>query len=273
MFSPDAGRARPPFLIAMIVALIALGINHYNLVRPIPVPTPRPTQAPVPPPHFALDDIDLGPTVHITRFYPDFDIYPNNAVEGSDGNLYVAYYPNRPPWTWGFTGGEASRIGILDHGHIRPLNITRDDAEKEMHPGRMGIDGLYDGLPVVRINDGPAPRLVTLDNGAVMPFVGRPEQIFQGGPCIEFNGGTVCSKSEAYREVVLISLPHQSPILVVSATYLVDRSTVTKAGLHLKWKATEVGDVRLEGGGRHHFLLLEYHFGQNAAECLEADAN
>jgi hypothetical protein len=259
-------------VVALVIALIALGFSHLYIVRPVPIAPPQSTSSPAPPPHFALDDLDLGPAIRLTRFYPDFDLYPGRALEGADGNLYVAYYPNRPPDAWGFTGGEPSRLGILDGGKLTPLFLTKDDVAKSMNPGRIEIQGLENGQPVISINDGPTSQYMLVTGGSAQPLPDLPKTLKKSGPCIDFAGGTICEDSSTKGSAVRITLPNREPVLVVGASYPIDRSTVSNMGLPLKWQTSEIGDVWLEGGGHDRFLLVEYHPGQGAAECLEGFA-
>ena len=249
---------RPVFPILLVVFVAALIIDQLALQYPIaaPVPSPSPAQTPV---HFGIDDVDLGPKIRLTRFTPTFDIYPNAAVEGADGRLYVTYYPNRPPQQWGFMGGEPSRIGVLDDGRITNIRLPGDDVSAPNNPATVNLIGLKDGMPVVELyRPGPGPEAVITPSGVrVLPA--SPSDIETPGPCIRFAGGTICQATLGHRSVVFFALPGRAPFVVQSSTYQVNDSSLP-----------QLGDVRLEGGGAHRFLIVEYRF--DDAECLEGYA-
>lgn len=60
-----------------------------------------------------------------------------------------------------------------------------------------------------------------------------------------------------------IALPGRDPIMVKGASYIMGPPYQGRP---------DTGELWLAGGGRHHFLLVEWHIGQDAAECLEGDA-
>jgi hypothetical protein len=231
------------------IAVLLLALDHVHLVPPTPIAAPSPTTRPAF--HFALDDIDLGPRVRLTRFIPDFDIYPRSAIEGPDGKLYVAYYPNRPPYYWNTEGGEASRLGILDKGRITPIVLSKEETSGEpLNPGRIDIVGLQQGQPVVSIIEpGPRERYVEITTHGIQTLqrIAPTLEDQPWPPCIPFDGGKICDDHSTNRYRVKIDLPNHSPILVSAA-----------------------GNVWLAGGGRHRFLLVEYDGG--SAECLEGYA-
>src|SRR5438132_3077539 len=62
---------RPVFPIVLVTFLAALVIDQLSFQYPLPIPKAPPAPSPSPP-HFAIDDLDLGPQVRLTRFVPDF---------------------------------------------------------------------------------------------------------------------------------------------------------------------------------------------------------
>jgi len=162
LFPSKVWGVRPGFRVVLLAVLAVLCIDQLALHTPVSVPAPRPSPSPTPPPHFALDDLDLGPTVRLTRFFPDFDIYPGNAVEGADGQLYIAYYPDRPPPIWHQIGGEASRLGILNEGQITPIAVSHDKTFNAAQPsyGILDFAGLLKGMPVVIVHEGTANTII-----------------------------------------------------------------------------------------------------------------
>lgn len=240
------------------------------LIRePIPPLTmPSPASAwPTPGPklHFAIDDLDLGPSVRLTRFTPDFDIYPGSAVEGADGKLYVAYYPDRPPEQWGFEGGEASRLGVFEDDHIRPIQLVPHEEKLEMNPGRIDLLGLVHGKPVVRTNDAGVDRYFIVGPDGVSESSQMPSSIEHRWPCIRFGGGQVCDARAPRGFAVQFTIPGRTPQLVTGSIYTVERRTSSG---ELSRAFVDEGDVVFEGGGPDVFLVTEYHASQEAAECL-----
>ena len=252
--------ARPAFVIALLAFAAALIIDQlslkYPISAPLPSPSPAATRIPV---QFGIDTVDLGPKIRLTRFVPTFDIYPHQAVEGVDSRLYVAYYPDRPPGTWGMMGGEPSRVGILDDGRITNVKLPGDDVSAPINPATAYLIGLKDGMPVVQLyRPGQAPFAIITRSGA-QALSAQPSGTQTPGPCIGFAGGRVCEATLGYRSVVFFALPGRAPFVVQSATFGVNDSPPQQRG-----------DVRLEGGGPHRFLLVEYHL--DDAECLEGYA-
>ncbi|HEY7994582.1 MAG TPA: hypothetical protein VID24_10245 [Candidatus Eremiobacteraceae bacterium] len=215
--------------------------------------------------HFTIDDIDLGPSVRLTRFRPDFDIYPGAAIEGADGKLYVAYYPNRPPEQWGFTGGEASRIGILEGGQIKPVALVAHEEKLEQNPGRVELLGLARGKPVVKSTDGGIDRYFMIGPHAVTESAQMPSSISRLWPCIPFDGGQVCDARDSRGYAVQFKIPGRPAQLVTGAIYTIERRTSSG---ELSRSFVDEGDVWFEGGGPGVFLVTEYHSNQDAAECL-----
>jgi len=231
---------------------------------------PRQSENLTPPPHFALDDVDLGPSVRLTRFYPDFNISFAGAfaVEGGDGKLYVAYDPSRPPRTWGFTGENAGELSILDKGVLIPVQLLPHKVVLGQDWQTVGLEGLLGGMPIVRVQDRNRGGKLVYDGYVVIgtrgveTLSGRPAHIQRPlwQPCISFDGGRICAA--AVRGDVTIALPGRDPIVVKGANYVMGPPYEGRL---------DTGELWIAGGGRHHFLLVEWHIGQDAAECLEGD--
>jgi len=136
-------------------------------------------------PQFALDHVDLGPSIRLTRFTPDYDIYPvQNAVEGANGRLYVAYLPGRPPSQWGLIGGEASRVGTLDNGKMHSIHVSDNKTFNSDPPmqGLLWMEGLLNGMPVVRVREGNTWRHVLITNDGVRRLMTVPPGLQQWRP-------------------------------------------------------------------------------------------
>ena len=263
--------ARPLFVIVAIAMFAVLLVDRAWIQYPVAAPSPMPPPSPEPI-HFAIDDVDLGPRISLTRYVPDFDLYARAAIESSDGKLYLAYYPNRPPSTWGFTGGEASRIGILDRGRITPIDLPGDGPAQSMDPGLVELVGLKDGMPVVLVNNEKAPREYVMTPGGPRPLPGLPTFSQAFHPCVSFDSGTACEEDIDRRSAVLLDIPGIQKVLIRGAIFMVDRSGLGPGGAQMKWQIPDRGDVYLEGGGRHRLLILESHQAQDAAELLEVYA-
>lgn len=274
MAADRAQRVHPLLLIALAVAVLLLVVNAIRPTsRPIALPAPSPTT----PPHFAIDDLDLGPSVRVTRFVPDFDIYPGRAVEGADGLLYVAYHPHRPPPLWHQIGGEPARLGILNEGRITPIAVSRDKTFNEAFPmyGILEFAGLLNGAPVVIVREGANAetiRFVAVSKNGTRTLPGQPKQLQSPPRCAPFNGGTICDEQEPGRyTAVRIATRGGRSILVGGERYSYDVISYAHSERQTR-SVTEIGDVWLAGGGRHRFLLVEDHAGQGVAECLEGYA-
>jgi len=230
-----------------------------------PVPTPRP--------RFALDQVDLGPSVRLTRFTPDFDIDPvkGGAVEAADGRLYVAYLPGHPPSEWSGVGtGSPSRIGILDDGKIHPVHVSDDKKfnRDPPLPGLVFMEGVYDGMPVVRIRQDDAWSYVLITHDDARPLMTLPPTLQQWKPCIPFGGGSMCQIEIglSHAEAVRVTMRDGRSVIIGGGPYTV---TIPSTPTELGTTYTDTENVVLAGGGRHRFLLDEYHPGQFAGEELE----
>ncbi len=267
-------RVHPLLLAALAVALLLLVVND---VHPFASPAERPSSTPTPPPHFAIDDLDLGPQVRLTRFVPDFDIYPGRAVEGADGQLYIAYYPNRRPPLWHQTGGEPSRLGILNEGRITPIAVSHDKSFNEPFPlyGILEFAGLLNGAPVVLVREGANAetiRFVAVSSDGLRTLPAPPKQLQSPPACAPFDGGSICDEHEPGRySAVRITTRSGRSILVGGERYSYDVVSYAKSRRQIR-TVTEIGDVWLAGGGRHRFLIVEDHAGNGSAECLEGYA-
>jgi hypothetical protein len=266
-------RVRPEFLIALIAVVTIFAVNLVYISHQVPVVRPEPTSGPTIPPLFTIDYVDLGQRVHLTRFVPDFDVYWGNAVEGADSRLYVAYYPNRPPRDWGFTGGEASRIGILENGHMHPILVSRDKELNSQSPpaGSIQLEGLDDGMPVIKVREEYRERLVVVGTHGVTTIRSLSGRLQGLSPCIPFAGGRICNDDRPYDFAVSVAIPGQPYAVIHGAGYSVDRFSIANNIRHDSF-GWETGDVELIGGGRHSFLLCENHGGQELGECLEGSA-
>jgi hypothetical protein len=266
-------RVHPLLLVALIAAVLVLVVNYLR-----PHSEVLPAASPVPAPHFAIDDLDLGPTVRLTRFIPDFDVYPGRAVEGADGKLYIAYYPNRRPPQWHQIGGEPSRLGTLNDGRITPIAVSHDKTFNETIPmyGILDFAGLFNGLPVFLVRDGPAGsrRYFVAGRGGLrsLPASAYQSQVQSPPPCAPFDGGTICNEHEPGRySAVRITTRSGRSILVGGVRYSYDVISYVRSRRQTR-SVTEIGDVWLAGGGRHRFLIVEDHAGDGTAECLEGYA-
>lgn len=243
-------------------------------VEPMPIPVDT-VSVPTPRPQFALDQVDLGPSVRLTRFTPEFDIDPiaGGAVEAADGRLYVAYLPNHPPPEWSGVGtGTASRVGILDDGKMQPVHVS-DDKEFNRNPPTAGLvymEGVSDGMPVVRIWQEDAWRYVLIAQDGARPIMTLPPTLQQWKPCIPFGGGSMCQIEigSSHAAAVRVTMPNGRSLVIGGGPYTVTYSTPTELGPKIT-TYTNTENVELAGGGRHRFLLVEYHQGQFAGECLE----
>jgi hypothetical protein len=266
-----AQRVHPLLLIALAVAVLLLVVNA---VRLAPRSTALPASSPTTSPHFAIDDLDLGPSVRLTRFVPDFDIYPGRAVEGADGLLYIAYYPHRPPLLWHQIGGEPSRLGILNEGRITQIAASRDKSFNEAFPlyGILEFAGLLNGAPVVLVREGAAAetfRFVAVSADGLRTLPAPPKQLQSPPTCAPFDGGKICDEQEPGRyTAVRITTRTGRSVLVGGERYSYDVISYAQSRRQTR-SVTEIGDVWLAGGGRHRFLLVEDHAGQGVAECLE----
>ncbi len=242
---------RPAFLIVLAFVLLIAALSHVHVVRTPPISTPAPTPTPEPSPHFALDDVNLGPHIGLTRFTPDFDIYPGQAVEGADGNLYVAYDPGRGPDHWGFTGGEPIAVGILHAGRIREIFSTGGIY--------LQMEGLKDGMPLISIPDPvrPTKNLYVQVSASGIRRLPRGYESSQQwySPCIPFDGGKMCDGNDN----VPFTTRDGRTIIIAGEHYAYEWGAIT---------AYTTDGVRLIGGGRHHFLLVEYQNMRSVAECL-----
>lgn len=260
-------------LVALAVAVLLL---VFNSIRPTTRPIAQPSLSPTPRPHYAIDDLDLGPTVHLTRFVPDFDIYPGRAVEGADGRLYLAYYPNRPPMLWHQIGGEPSRLGVLDEGRITPIAVSHDKTFNERFPtyGLLDFAGLLDGMLVFLVREGPAQtiRFVAVGRHGLRTLPGLPKGLRYPPPCAPFAGGTICDEYvPRLHTSVRITTRTGRSFLVGGDRYSYDVISYSQSVRYTR-TVTEIGDVWLVGGGRHRFLLVDDHAGIGTAECLEGYA-
>lgn len=252
-------RARPLFVVALGAALVVLGASTSFVTEPLPplAPSPSPS-SPSPPPHFALDDLDLGPSIRLTRFYPDFDIYRGAAVEGADGRLYIEYFPNRPPPQWSLEGGEASRLGVFEGGRIQPVRLEPGEDKLSMDSGRISIIGLSRGVPIVQAHDVGVDRFFALRSSGPTP-IRKPATIERmTWPCRGFDAGQICQASEGNWEVIEFRPRERRPFRLAASIYPVANES---GGL-------ERGELWLEGAGPDYFFVTENHPGQNAAECL-----
>ncbi|MDQ6769669.1 MAG: hypothetical protein M3Z54_06750 [Gemmatimonadota bacterium] len=226
----------------------------------MPVSTLPPPPTPEPSPHFALDDVNLGPHIRLVRFAPDFDIYRGQAVEGADGNLYIAYDPGRGPDKWGFTGGEPIAVGILNGGRTRQIFSTRGIY--------LSMEGLKDGMPLISVPDYPVRPTknlyvqVSASGIRRLPRGYEPSQPAYSpySPCIPFDGGKMCEGNEA----VHFTTRNGRSIIIAGERYAYSGSG-TNASF-------TTDGVTLIGGGRHRFLLVEYQNMRGVAECLEGFA-
>jgi len=265
-------RVHPILLVALALAVVLFVINSVR-----PQSDVQPAASPVPVLHFAIDDLDLGPRVRLTRFIPDFDIYPGRAVEGADGQLYIAYYPNRRPPQWHQIGGEPSRLGTLDDGRITPIAVSHDKAFNEPFPlyGILEFAGLLNGEPVVLIREGSNAetiRFVAVSAHGLRTLPTPPKQLQSPPICAPFDGGTICDEEEPgrYTAVRITSRTGRS-VLVGGERYSYDVSSCVQSPCQTR-RVTEIGDVWLAGGGRHRFLIVEDHAGDGTAECIEGYA-
>jgi len=257
---------RRGFTFVLAASLLVLVIDQAWLHRPpapyVPPPSPTPTQAP----HFALDDVDLGPGIRLTRFYPNDNVWDGYAVEAGDGKLYVNYSGSVSPAQWGLEVPERTAVATLAQGHLSPIQFSASPQRSAQYSLSAELEGLWHGLPIIHVTDGANARdwFVTISGSKIVTLTHRPPISYQSSPwCIAFDGGRICSVMSGANWEVSISLPGRDSLLVKGARYANDPPY---AGT---W---DTGNVKLIGGGRHHFLLVEYHIGQDAAECLEGDA-
>lgn len=257
--------ARRGFTVVLVASLAVLAVDQAWLRTPQPPYKPPPSPAPTQAPHFALDDIDLGPEVRLTRFYPNDNLWDGNAVEAGDGQLYVNYNPTVSPAQWGMEVPCCSAVAILTRGHMTPIRFPASSQNSAQYVGSAWLEGLWHGLPVVHLADGTkaGDRYVTVSASGISALPHRPPLSRRSSPCIGFDGGRICNAMSGANWEVSISLPGRDTLLVRGARYL-DGPPYSGT--------SEIGNVKLIGGGRHHFLLVEYHIGQDAAECLEGDA-
>jgi len=270
MIADRVRRVHPLLLFALAAAVLVLAVNN---VRLEPRPLVRPLPSSTSPSHFAIDDLDLGPAVRLTHFVPDFEIYPRHAVEGADGQLYIAYYPDRPPPLWHQMGGQASRLGKLNEGRITPITVSHDKTFNEVNPsfGLLDFEGLVDGMPVFAVSEGTAQtiRLVRVDTHGLRTLLNPPRHLRNPPLCAPFDGGKICDEHEPGRYIaVRITTRTGRSILVGGERYTYDVISYTQTHQQIR-RVTEIGDVWLAGGGRHRFLLVEDHAGQGIAACLE----
>lgn len=255
---------RRGFSFVLVASLAVLVFDQAWLRTPPPPYMPPPSPIPTPAPHFALDDVDLGPGVQLTRFYPNDDVLDGRAIEGNDGRLYVNYPMGISPPQWGMEGPWPPHVGTLEAGHLR---VIRFDSRwpKATPEISAEIEGLWHGMPVVRVRDSVTEyRYVTITQTGIATLARRPPFSKLPWPCIGFDGGRVCQvMSSDGRWGISISLPGRDLMLVKGAPYLMGRPYEGRP---------DTGSIKLVGGGPHHFLLVEYHIGQDAAECLEGYA-
>ena len=255
--------ARRGFTLVLVASLAVLAVDQAWLRTPPPPYKPPPSPTPTTAPHFALDDIDLGPGVRLTRFYPNDNLFDGFAVEAGDGQLYVNYAAGLSPAQWGMEVPCCSAVGILNQGHITPLSLSPSSQKARQYLGSAHLEGLWRGMPIVHLADGTIAgnRYIAISPAGIVALPHRPPVSTRPSPCIGFDGGRVCNIMSGISEVS-ISLPGRANLLIKGARYL---DSPPYSG------TPETGSVRLVGGGRHHFLLVEYHIGQDAAECLEGE--
>lgn len=236
-------------------------------------PTPQlpmvPPPSPSPSPHFALDDLDLGPNVRLTRFHPDFDAFFSVAVEGADGKLYLAYGTEKLPEMWGHTGEITSGFGVFDGSSVRPIDLmAMGDKDYVGLEGRVDFVGFSDGVPVVRDENGKGEHYFLLSaNGPAA--ASKPYVISQrSSPCVPFGGGRICESTKGRWSAIDFEVPGRKPVLMAGAIYTVDERSTSIPDTGIVHSVVAHGDVQVEGGGRHVFLVTEYHPRQGTAECL-----
>lgn len=250
------------FTIALIVSLVVLVLDQAWLRTPLPPYVPPPSPTPTQAPHFALDDADLGPQIRLYRFYPTDDVLDGYAIEGGDGRLYVSYPMGVKPSQWGMEGPWPPQVGILDAGRV---TLIRFDARKPKAMPEISaeIDGLWNGMPVVRVRDSATEDHYAAITPSGVAALSQKPPVVRPWPCIAFNGGRMCQVMSGRRWQVSVSLPGREPMIIKGAPYVMGPPYEGRP---------DTGIVKLLGGGRHHFLLVEYHPGQDAAECLEGEA-
>ena len=264
-------RVHPLLLIALAVALLWLVANN---VRPPSYSIPRPSSSPTTPPHFEIDDLDLGPTVRLTRFVPDFDMISGLAVEGADEQLYIAYSPDRPPSQWHQMGGYPSRLGILREGRITPIAISNDKPLPAISPTNVFVDfqGILNGMPAYIVRDDRQKTIRMLVGSHEVHALPPTKELADAPLCAPFDGGSICNEHvPALHTSVRITTREGRSILIGGGQYTYDVNSYAQSKEQIQ-HVTEAPDVWLAGGGRHRFLLVEEHAGPETAECIEGFA-
>lgn len=258
--------ARLGFTIVLVTSLVVLVLDQAWLRTPAPPYVPLASPTPTAAPHFELDDVDLGPHIRLYRFYPTDNVWDGSAIESADGRFYVGYRGSFSPAQWGMEGPSPSGVALLNAGVMTSIHFESRQATPPAHEVSAELEGLWNGLPVIGIQEtwsDSAARYVVIGASGLRRLASAPPRQTRYQPCIAFAGGRICQVMSRMGSEVSIALPGREPLLVRGARYV---SRPPYSG------RTETGDVRLVGGGRHHFLLVEYHSGQDAAECLEGDA-
>ena len=258
-------KVRRGFWIVLVVSLAVLAVDQAWLWWPsqpyVSPPTPTPTAAP----HFALDDVNLGPDIQLTRFYPNDNFWDGNAVEAGDGQLYVGYGAGLSPAQWGMEVPCCTEVGILTQGRMTPIQFSTSAQRAAKYYVTAVLEGVWHGMPIVHVRDGTeaGDRYVAISATGIEPLRHRPSVSKRSSQCIDFDDGRVCNIMSDANWEVSISLPGRDSLLVKGARYA---NGPPYSG------SQDTGNIKLIGGGRHHFLMVEYHIGQDAAECLEGDA-
>jgi hypothetical protein len=253
---------RRAFTITLAALLVALAADQAWLRHPVAMQRPAPSPSPSPAPHFALDDVDLGPRVQLTRFYPSGDLFDGYAIEAGDGRFYVDYGRTLSPAQWDMEGPPPMELAMLSGGLVTAIRFSSIDSKAGVGDVSEDLEGLWHGMPVVHVHDGAAvaERWIAIGSAGMTTFARRPPSTKWTWPCVDFGGGRVCQVMSGRRWAVSISLPGRDRVSLGGAPYVMGPPYEGRP---------DMGEIKLVGGGPHNFLLVEYHQGQDAAECLE----